>query len=450
MKKPSPNSKKAQVFTWDVVIATLIFLVFISILIVMWIDTVTEMSSAEMHYEISWLSTAISEQLVRTPGSPSNWSENPVLENITIMGLADLETIGNTSRTLDRVLDADKLMHFINLTKNNYGRIKSKFFSAGKYDFYVELYCPDSQGLDCFNGLDTETIDYGNITCNNGPVFYMENHTVSTGRNTTAIWHFNEISGETVYDASGNDNMGLIHGATRTEGRDGNGLYFNGSGDYVYFGNETDLGPASEITIQAWIKPSDVTRNYATVISSYRKNAPAGNGYALGFDADSGRISFGVTTAAESCVTDTSALANDAWHHVTGVYNGSKMLLYVNGVLKNSIPKTGVIQKQDNASIGAAIKTPGLRNYFYGTIDEVKIWSRALSEDEIKKEYENMKMVCTMGKEVLINDTEAIVYDTKTVTFSEKANEGGIREDLPYLDSTARIKVVIYRARETS
>jgi len=210
-----PLSKKAQVFTWDVVLATILFMVVLWIFLYLWADTLEDLANSETEYELSWLSTAVSEQLVRNPGVPYNWTKNPQPASITIMGLADTETIANSTTTLDRVLDADKVMHFINLTKESYPPIRNKLFGSGRYDFYVEFYCLDNYAFDCFENLKLETIDHGNITCENDVVFYIQNYSVWSDLQLAALWHFDETSGNIAHDGSGNANDGRVYGAIK-------------------------------------------------------------------------------------------------------------------------------------------------------------------------------------------------------------------------------------------
>ena len=73
--------------------------------------------------------------------------------------------------------------------------------------------------------------------------------------NTVALWHFDEEEGDTVYDASGNDNHGVINGATWTsEGKFGYGLEFDGVDDYIRVLDDPTLDLTDEVTVEAWIK----------------------------------------------------------------------------------------------------------------------------------------------------------------------------------------------------
>ena len=237
-----PLNKKGQVFTWDIAVATLIFMIILGVIIYLWTDTVEDINSSEMEYEMVWLATAVSEQLVRTPGVPYNWTMYPEVQNITVIGLSDVETIGANTQPLDRVLDPNKMLYFINTTKSRYAVVKNKLFGTGKYDYYIEFACLDPYTTDCFNNLHAEMIDVENITCDNGVVYYIQNHSTRVDRALSGVWRFNEGRENQIYDGSGNKNDGQVYGALRASfSMDAS------SNSYAY----EDLVNVTDYTIQA-------------------------------------------------------------------------------------------------------------------------------------------------------------------------------------------------------
>ena len=79
----------------------------------------------------------------------------------------------------------------------------------------------------------------------------------------------------------------------------------------------------------------------------------------------------------------------NTWYHVVGTYDNSSMKLYVNGTLVDSYSADGNID-YDPVPYGAYIglfKDNNEANYFDGLIDEVQIWNRALSWEEINASY---------------------------------------------------------------
>ncbi len=92
--------------------------------------------------------------------------------------------------------------------------------------------------------------------------------------NTIALWHFDEGTGNTVYDASPNGNNGtLVNGATWTTGRFGSALHFNGENQYVRVPDSESLNPTSAITIELWTYRED-NRSWSKMMSKpYGLNA---------------------------------------------------------------------------------------------------------------------------------------------------------------------------------
>jgi len=82
-----------------------------------------------------------------------------------------------------------------------------------------------------------------------------------------------------------------------------------------------------------------------------------------------------------------SANVNDGqWHHVAGVYDGSRIYLYVDGVEDVSEPATGSINTNNfNVLIGENAELTG--RTFHGMIDDVRIYHRALTADDIQAIY---------------------------------------------------------------
>ncbi|MGQ3685877.1 MAG: LamG domain-containing protein, partial [Candidatus Loosdrechtia sp.] len=80
-------------------------------------------------------------------------------------------------------------------------------------------------------------------------------------------------------------------------------------------------------------------------------------------------------------------LSLNAWHHLVGVYNGSTLKLYVNGTEVNSIAASGSLDTSTYPlRIGTRAVDP-VNRYFKGSIDEVRVYNRALSEQEVQSLY---------------------------------------------------------------
>jgi hypothetical protein len=210
--------------------------------------------------------------------------------------------------------------------------------------------------------------------------------TVANPANLVAAYSFNEGTGTTVTDLSGNSLTGTIVGATwTTAGKYGNALSFNGTTGYVDLGNPTALRLTGSMTLEAWVKATANPPDDGQIIAK-----SDGSGWQLKTSPDIAPHTFGMQvtgtsgTNAQRYSTTTRSL--NVWYHIAGVYNATAGTLstYVNGVLDNGTLRNTVPTAQADAAVNVNIgrRTGGF--YFNGIIDEIRIYSRALSQAEIQ------------------------------------------------------------------
>lgn len=193
-------------------------------------------------------------------------------------------------------------------------------------------------------------------------------------------WRMNEAAGGTlVQDFSGYGNNGTWYGNTTsnvTTGRFGNALSFDGVDDYVNVGNDTSLSISNNITVSTWIYKTN-NSNFAPIITK----SSGTTGYYLMNDALTiQKVIFVVKIGGVSrtAYTPTATFLNN-WNHVVGVYNGTRVLIYLNGVL--SATGTDITGNIDTNIWSVRIGP------YNGSIDEVRIYNRALSAEEINASY---------------------------------------------------------------
>ena len=199
-------------------------------------------------------------------------------------------------------------------------------------------------------------------------------------------WNFDEeIGASTVTDSSGNGNTGTVVGATTgVSGKFGNALSFDG-GDWVVVPDSSLLEP-DEVTVEAWVKRLGSPGGAIYIVSKYLPNR-YGSYSSYGLYTGSGGIRFyiGYTT---SWIGSPQALASAVWdgnwHHVAGTFDGTYIKLYLDGVQVDGAAET----IQDiyyygigNLFIGSYYNGSWLA--FSGTIDEVRIWSSALTASQL-------------------------------------------------------------------
>jgi RHS repeat-associated protein len=220
-------------------------------------------------------------------------------------------------------------------------------------------------------------------------------------------WRMDDpIPSTQVADLSGNANTGTyINGPTLgaaggLAGDSDTAVSFDGSNDYATIPSSTSLNlPSTAITLEAVVKPGTITSQVPIFLKSYSSfNSPYYQ-YGLFLDA-TGAVRFSIAvngslTGAE--FYNTGWVAN-AWNHIVGTYDGSTARIYVNGTLVGTQMVTvGTINSYATPlDIGAyETKTKSAGNVFPGVIDEVAVYSTALSTARIQAHSDIVKTGCT-------------------------------------------------------
>src|SRR5262249_13300229 len=143
-----------------------------------------------------------------------------------------------------------------------------------------------------------------------------------------AAYNFNEGAGTVLHDLSGNGNNGVIAEATwSSAGKYGRALSFNGSGAVVTVKDAPSLRLTTGMTLEAWVKPSQVDNSWRDVIYKGDDN------YYLEASSTSGRRPAigAVQGASHPEAFGPSALARRTWVHLAATYDGAALRLFVNG-----------------------------------------------------------------------------------------------------------------------
>ena len=194
-----------------------------------------------------------------------------------------------------------------------------------------------------------------------------------------AAYGFEEASGANATDSSPAGSTGAISGAIRsTDGRFGRALSFDGVNDLVNVPDANTLDLTTGMTLSAWVRPTALG-DWRTVVM---KSRPGGLAYALYAHTDTNRPAGVIQTASEQDARGgASQLPLNAWTHLATTYDGANVRLYLNGALAATRAATGSITVSTGAlQIGG---NSVWSEWFKGLIDEVRVYSRALSADEI-------------------------------------------------------------------
>ncbi len=205
------------------------------------------------------------------------------------------------------------------------------------------------------------------------------NFTATNSTGLVAAYSFNAGSGATLADASGNGNNGTISGATWGAGKYGSALSFDGVNNYVSIPTSATLNLASGMTIEAWVRPNNVS-GYRTVVL---KETSGGQVYSLyAAEPGQGPSSYLLTGTIERQSVSLQSLPLNEWSHVAVTYNGSQLNVYANGVLVSSVAATGNITTSNGTLRIGGNSIWG--DYFSGLIDDVRVYNRPLTANELR------------------------------------------------------------------
>ena len=207
----------------------------------------------------------------------------------------------------------------------------------------------------------------------------IEALTLASPASAYSHWKFDETSGTTASDSTIHRNHATVTGATwDTTGRVGGALTFTGD-DWVRVASPSAvLKPTSAYAISAWVRYSTTDSSGADVVSM-------GDNYALRL-RDNGGVATFFKTAAGTVSVDTLGVdtSDGTWHHLVGQYTGSALQIYVDGVLKQEVPASGSMTYPLGQSFYLGRNGNGGTSHdFIGTIDQVRVYGRALTAGEI-------------------------------------------------------------------
>ena len=202
------------------------------------------------------------------------------------------------------------------------------------------------------------------------------------GSGLVASYGFNEsdATGLRFGDFSGRRNGAVGHNVRRVPGRFGRGVAFNGASSWLNVRHRPSLDLTGSLTLEAWVKPQPGTKT-RTILA---KLGPGANAYALHGATFGGGAGGEVDAGGARELASSDDLPFGRWSHVALTYDGSTLRFYRDG------------QEAATASVrGPIAMTPGpLRiggnfiggGWFKGVIDEVRIYNRALTAAEVRRD----------------------------------------------------------------
>jgi hypothetical protein len=239
----------------------------------------------------------------------------------------------------------------------------------------------------------------GSVTSNSA------NLTVSAQSGAIGIYNFDEGSGTIANDSSGNNRTGtLINGTTWATGKYGGGLKFDGINDHVTIGNQT-LPPS--FTLSAWVH--NPQNNVYETIASFGTNRQ--------FSITYGSLAFWKGSGSEHRF---GAVPTGSWQHVAFTYDGTNLRGYLNGnplgsPLAISLPSTG-----GTTLFGAWPNSwGGVEDFLSGRLDDLRIYSRALSQSEIQAIRTTPALTAARSISNVASETPSLLSTQSSTTGTE-------------------------------
>jgi hypothetical protein len=195
-----------------------------------------------------------------------------------------------------------------------------------------------------------------------------------------ASYSFNEGSGTTSADNSGNGHTATLHGSSSwTAGRFGAAVNFNGSSGYATTDLATNLGAW---TVSAWVRSPNAPNSSNNSGPIHRQT-----NYQINWNHTSAafRGAAGVRVGNSWYAARFGSLAANTWYYLTATYDGETLKAYKNGVLvtSNAAPSGPPTTYSSPLTIG---RHAASNQFFTGMVDNVRIYNRALTQVEIQQD----------------------------------------------------------------
>jgi surface protein len=256
-----------------------------------------------------------------------------------------------------------------------------------------DLYTPDTPTINGPTSGETGTDYTFDVSANNiSPEALFETIGLAAG------YHFDEGAGSIANDDSTYANDGTLGaGVTWTTGQYGTGgLYFNGaSNSYVTVPDDPSLNFSNAFTLEAWVKTDSQSNpgGFASIISRQNNYGDYG-GYGLGLyygeggNPDHSSVIFYITkdTGGYYYAWPFDVIEAGTWNHLVGTWDNREMTLYINGeIVDYGVASFDMGQTANNLYIGGDPDTGNVASpiEFLGVIDEPRVYSRALSHEEV-------------------------------------------------------------------
>ncbi|MBW1820791.1 MAG: hypothetical protein JRI92_03355, partial [Deltaproteobacteria bacterium] len=352
-------------------------------------------------------------------------------------GISGDDPVNNTWTTIQKAIDNTTNLGIIIVNNGTYSEdivIDKSIILFGEDKNNVTI----NGSITMINPHDYELISYGeddiiqNVNMTGLELLFHFNNDTRVGENYS--------NSSVVFDYSGLQNNGTNNNATLiTSTIKGSGAFmFNGINNSINLSSIIPALNTSIVTISSWVNWQGGSGTIDPIVS--QSESP--NGYMLYVNSVSDKPAFRLN---ETEIVSTVSIDN-GWHNIVGTHDEKDLKLYVDGVFRGnvSITSTGV-------DVECFIGYDKVSSYFNGTIDEIAIWNRTLSDTEISHIYDQHYGVTMDGFTVqnsndvgisLVNHTDLTNFIIKNHTTGvEIDNVFDVRVSANFSDCTSSVEI---------
>lgn len=296
-----------------------------------------------------------------------------------------LATSDNVSVSVLSVNDTYYLVEFIfsgsnyiSLSTNTYYVISlARDSTTGSVYMGTDYLSPTASGNDYIR----DSVDTLTARTTEDIIFYVYGET-SLLTDLVSYWKLDESSGNAA-DSVGS-NTGTNSNVTYAAAKINNGGVFNGSSAELNIGTTSSL-KTSSFSISTWINGDTFATNGRFIFC----NQIHGNyyGWNLNIGTDSKVYLSLQSSAATKHIGSVATLSTGMWYHLVATYDGTTGKIYINGTENKSEASGLTLAYEAGAEVMIGNRDGSTVNWFDGIIDEVGIWSRALSSTEVTELY---------------------------------------------------------------
>ena len=301
-------------------------------------------------------------------------------------------------------------------------------------DNYKTELVGNESGLQAYwklNNALTDSTSNSNTLTNNGTATFTADLPIwSLSTNLQAYYKLDESSGNAA-DSSGNSNTATnVNTATYSAGKINNGVSLNGSSQYLLADDSATLSITGDLTLSGWVKFASIGAGNVALINKWNYT-----GSQRSFVLYSNNASFTFYVCSDGAAASTSTTvswspATATWYHVAVVYSAAAHTTkyYVNGTQQGATQdqvRTSIFEGTGKLSLGATYdSTDGAAAFLNGMVDEVGIWSRALTSVEVTELYNNNLANAYPFTEYALTEYLGSLDDTSNFGVGSKSAQG--------------------------